>query len=85
MISQALGDKLLLLFDSGIRHGADLFKALCLGARAVCLGRPFVYGLALAGEEGVREVLANLLADFELTLALSGCCSPAGQHLVAAP
>lgn len=87
-ISRALGDRLVLLFDSGIRHGADVFKALCLGARAVCLGRPFVYGLALAGEEGVREVLANLLADFELTMALSGCCSPAElgrQHLVAVP
>jgi lactate 2-monooxygenase len=60
------------LFDSGIRRGADVFKALALGARAVLIGRLFAYGLAVAGEQGVREVLLNLLADFDLTLALSG-------------
>ncbi len=65
------------LMDSGIRSGADVFKALALGAKAVCLGRPYVYGLALAGEAGVREVLENLLADFELTMRLSGCRSVA--------
>lgn len=74
-VARAVGDRLPVLFDSGIRNGADVFKALCLGARAVCLGRPWVYGLALAGEAGVREVLANLHADFELTLSLSGCRS----------
>jgi lactate 2-monooxygenase len=63
------------LFDSGIRRGADVFKALALGARAVLLGRLFAYGLAVAGEQGVREVLQNLLADFDLTLALSGQAS----------
>jgi lactate 2-monooxygenase len=64
------------LFDSGIRRGADVFKALALGARAVLLGRPYMWGLAVAGEAGVREVLLNLVADFDLTLALSGytCC-----------
>jgi lactate 2-monooxygenase len=64
------------LFDSGIRGGADVFKALALGARAVLLGRPYMWGLAVAGEAGVREVLLNLVADFDLTLALSGytCC-----------
>ena len=65
------------LFDSGIRGGADVFRALALGARAVGVGRPYLYGLALAGEQGVREVLANFLADFELTMALSGCASVA--------
>lgn len=60
------------LFDGGIRRGADVFKALALGARAVLLGRLFTWGLALAGEQGVRDVVLNLLADFDLTLALSG-------------
>jgi lactate 2-monooxygenase len=60
------------LFDSGIRGGSDMVKALALGARAVLLGRPYIWGLALGGEAGVREVLLNTLADFDLTLALSG-------------
>ncbi|HEY2461293.1 MAG TPA: alpha-hydroxy-acid oxidizing protein [Candidatus Acidoferrum sp.] len=60
------------LFDSGIRRGADVFKALALGARAVLLGRLYAWGLAVAGEQGVRDVVLNLLADLDLTLALSG-------------
>lgn len=60
------------LFDSGIRTGADVFKALALGAKAVLLGRPYAYGLALAGETGVREVIGNLVAELDLTMALSG-------------
>ena len=63
------------LFDSGIRHGADIVKALALGARAVLVARPWCYGLGLAGEQGVVEVISNLLADFDLTLALSGVTS----------
>ena len=58
-----------------MRGGADVFKALALGATAVCLGRPYVYGLALAGEQGVREVIENVLAEFDLTLGLAGCAS----------
>lgn len=65
------------LFDSGVRGGADVFKALALGASAVCLGRPYVYGLALAGERGVREVIENVLAEFDLTVGLAGCASVA--------
>jgi len=63
------------LFDSGVRRGADVFKALALGARAVLLGRLYMWGLAVAGEQGVRDVLLNLIADFDLTMALSGYAS----------
>lgn len=65
------------LFDSGIRSGSDMARALGLGARAVLLGRPYAYGLALAGEAGVREVIANTIAEFDLTLALCGLESAA--------
>jgi isopentenyl diphosphate isomerase/L-lactate dehydrogenase-like FMN-dependent dehydrogenase len=74
-VVQAVGDRLEVLLDSGIRGGADVAKALALGARAVLLGRPYVYGLALAGETGVRHVLRSLLAELDLTLALTGCRS----------
>ena len=66
------------LMDSGIRRGSDIVKALSLGASAVLLGRPYMYGLALAGEAGVRQVLRNLIADFDLTMALSGSRSVDG-------
>lgn len=72
-IVEAVQNKIPILLDSGIRGGADIFKALALGAKAVCLGRPYVYGLAVAGEQGVKEVLQNMLTDFELTMALAGC------------
>jgi lactate 2-monooxygenase len=64
-----------ILFDSGIRSGSDMFKALALGASAICLGRPYVYGLSIAGEHGVREVIQNILAEFDLTMALAGCAT----------
>jgi len=76
-IVDAVGDRVPVLLDSGVRGGADLFKALALGARAVLLGRPYAYALAIAGEAGVREAIRNLIADFDLTLGLSGCRSPA--------
>ena len=60
------------LFDSGVRTGADVFKALALGARAVLLGRSYVWGLAVAGEAGVGAVIDNVVAEFDLTLGLSG-------------
>ncbi len=69
--------KIPILFDSGIRCGADIFKALALGATAACAGRPIVYGLALGGEAGVHAVLENLIAELDLTMALNGCRSPA--------
>ena len=72
-IVEVVQGKIPVLMDSGIRGGADIFKALALGAKAVCVGRPYVYGLAIAGEQGVTEVLQNMLTDFELTMALAGC------------
>ncbi len=63
------------LFDSGIRRGADIFRAGALGAKAVLLGRPYMWGLTLGGEAGVRDVVLNTLADLDLTLALSGYTS----------
>jgi lactate 2-monooxygenase len=71
-IATAVGDRIEVLFDSGVRTGADVLKALALGASAVLLGRPYVYGLAHGGEAGVRHVLRSLLADFDLTMGLSG-------------
>jgi isopentenyl diphosphate isomerase/L-lactate dehydrogenase-like FMN-dependent dehydrogenase len=76
-IADAVGDRAEVLFDSGVRTGADVLKALALGARAVLYGRPWVYGLGLGGTDGVRHVLRGLLADLDLTLALSGHRSPA--------
>jgi isopentenyl diphosphate isomerase/L-lactate dehydrogenase-like FMN-dependent dehydrogenase len=72
-IAEVVGDKGTVLFDSGIRKGGDVFKAIALGAKAVLFGRPYPYGLALAGEEGVKHTLANLMADADLTLGLTGC------------
>jgi lactate 2-monooxygenase len=80
-ITHAVGDQIDVLFDSGIRSGADVVKALALGAKAVLLGRPYAYGLALAGEAGVRHVLRCLLADLELTLRLSGHADVASPSL----
>jgi L-lactate dehydrogenase (cytochrome) len=71
-IAAAVGDRLDVLFDSGVRTGADVLKALALGAKAVLLGRPYVYGLALGGEDGVRHAVRGILADLDLTLGLSG-------------
>ena len=71
-IADRVAGRVPVLFDSGVRSGSDVFKALALGATAVLVGRPYVYGLAIAGEAGVREVLRNLIAEFDLALGLSG-------------
>ncbi|MCT8266295.1 alpha-hydroxy-acid oxidizing protein [Afifella sp. JA880] len=71
-VAAAVNGRIPILFDSGIRTGADILKAKALGAAAVLIGRPYVYGLALAGERGVREVIDNLSADLDLTMALCG-------------
>lgn len=71
-VVDAVGDDAAVLVDSGVRRGSDALKAIALGAEAVLLGRPFLYGLALAGSEGVEAVLKNVLADLDLTLGLTG-------------
>lgn len=82
-VVDAVGD-VPVLFDSGIRSGADVFTAVCLGARACLVGRPWVYGLGLAGEAGVTHVLRSFMAEFDLTMALTGQTSVAGldRHLL---
>ena len=74
-ITEAVQGRVPILLDSGIRCAADVLKAVALGARAVLLGRLYMWGLALGGEAGVREVLNNMLADLDLTLGLSGYTS----------
>jgi lactate 2-monooxygenase len=71
-VAAAVGSRLAVLYDGGIRGGSDILKAVALGARAVLIGRPYAYGLGLAGEDGVRHVLRSLRNDFELTMRLSG-------------
>ncbi|XP_034208457.1 peroxisomal (S)-2-hydroxy-acid oxidase GLO4 isoform X2 [Prunus dulcis] len=72
-VVHAVGGRVPVLFDGGVRRGTDVFKALALGAQAVLVGRPVVYGLAANGERGVRRVIEMLKDEFELTMALSGC------------
>ena len=74
-IAAAVGGRLTVLFDSGIRGGSDMLKALALGARAVLIGRPYAFGLGMGGADGVRHVLRALRNDFELTMRLSGYAS----------
>lgn len=74
-VADAVGGRMPVLFDSGIRSGSDVFIALALGADAVLVGRPWVYGLAIAGADGVHEVMRNIVAELDLTMALSGCTS----------
>jgi len=71
-IVEAVGDKIPVLFDSGIRTGADIIKALSLGAKAVLVGRPVIYGLAIAGMKGAKQVLQGLLADLDQSMGLAG-------------
>jgi lactate 2-monooxygenase len=73
LVAREAGGALPVLFDSGVRSGADVFKALAVGADAVLIGRPYVYGLALDGQAGVESVLRNMLAELDLTMGLSGC------------
>lgn len=72
MIKKVVPDNFPLIYDGGIRRGSDVFKALALGASAVCIGRPYIYGLATAGALGVAHVLKILKEEFEITMALMG-------------
>ncbi|XXG99696.1 hypothetical protein Hte_006037 [Hypoxylon texense] len=71
-IAEAVGDKIYIMYDSGIRGGADVFKALALGAKFVFVGRLWVYALGSGGEEGVRHVMKGLLADFDILMNVAG-------------
>lgn len=71
-VVEVIGDRIPVLFDSGVRSGADVVTALALGATAVLVGRPWVYGLALAGPDGARAVMQHVWAELDLTMALSG-------------
>jgi isopentenyl diphosphate isomerase/L-lactate dehydrogenase-like FMN-dependent dehydrogenase len=68
----AVNGRIPVLFDSGVRSGADVFTALALGAAAVLVGRPYTYGLAIAGAAGAEAVLRNIIAEFDLVLGLTG-------------
>ncbi|KAL4971449.1 FMN-dependent dehydrogenase [Aspergillus desertorum] len=80
-IVDAVGQDIDVLFDSGVRCGADIVKALALGAKMVLVGRPYVYGLAIGGQEGVRHVIRSLLGDLQLTLHLSGIPNVSSEKL----
>lgn len=75
-VVEAVDGRATILFDSGVRTGTDVIKALALGADAVLLGRPFLYGLALGGQAGVEHVLRCLLAEVDLALSLAGYPDP---------
>ncbi|HEX6366350.1 MAG TPA: alpha-hydroxy-acid oxidizing protein [Agromyces sp.] len=71
-IVERVGGRVPIVLDSGVRGGADAFIALALGATAIGIGRPYAYGLAVAGSTGVREVVRNHIAEFDVTMALAG-------------
>ena len=76
-VVDAVGDRVEVLVDGGVRRGGDVIKALALGARAVLVGRPYLYGLAAAGQRGVEEVLDALRAEMVRDMRLLGCPSVA--------
>jgi 4-hydroxymandelate oxidase len=75
-VADAVGGTVQLLLDGGVRRGTDVLKALALGADAVAIGRPVLWGLAVDGEDGVARVLDMLRAELDVALALCGCRSP---------
>jgi L-lactate dehydrogenase (cytochrome) len=81
-IVDAVGGEVAVLFGSGVRTGTDVYRALALGADAVFVGRPYVHGLALGGEAGVRHMLRTLLAEYDITTAIAGDGAPGSGALV---
>ena len=84
-IADRVGGRVPVLMDGGIRRGTDVFKALASGASAVMVGRPVVYGLAVAGVRGAAHVLRLLRDEFEIAMALTGCATLADirrEHLI---
>ncbi|AFM19911.1 alpha-hydroxyacid dehydrogenase, FMN-dependent L-lactate dehydrogenase [Mycolicibacterium chubuense NBB4] len=75
-VADAVDGRARVILDSGVRGGADVFKALALGADAVTIGRPHIYGLAIAGRQGVQQVIENIIAEFDITMGLAGVTSP---------
>lgn len=75
------GTKCDVIFDSGVRNGSDIFKALALGAKLVLIGRPYIYGLSLGGQAGVEHVLKSLLGELDLTMHLCGVKSTNREDL----
>ena len=74
-ITQAVGGRVPIIMDGGIRRGTDVFKALALGASAVCIGRPYLWGLGSFGQPGVAKVLEILQREFELIMKQAGVTS----------
>ena len=74
-VVEAVGGRVPVLMDSGVRSGADVFTAINLGADAVLIGRAWAYGLAIAGSNGVRDVIRNIIGELDLTMGLTGCAS----------
>ncbi|KAK3714176.1 hypothetical protein LTR37_007978 [Vermiconidia calcicola] len=74
-ITNVVGDKIYIMYDSGVRGATDIFKALALGAKFVFVGRLWVWGLSIMGETGVRHVMKSLLADFDIMMNVAGCQS----------
>ncbi len=77
-IVEVVGGRVPVLLDGGVYRGIDAVKAFALGATAVCIGRPFVYGLAYAGEHGVYQVMQNLYSEFKVSMGLAGQRTIAG-------
>lgn len=86
-IADAVGERAVVMYDSGIRRGSDIFKALALGARAVFVGRATLYGVTVAGEAGASHALNLLSRELDLTMAFAGCRTPGdvSRDLLAAP
>ena len=86
-VVDAVGDRAEVYFDSGVRRGVDVIRALALGARAVLIGRPFLFGLAVDGEAGVAKILEMLRQEMDRAMAYTGATSVAGitRSMVALP